>query len=155
WQGHGVHIIRVHNFNGKRHLGVRIANQVLPDAVHVFCNHRVLDHLHTGFDLLSVGFADLDIGLDRVPVHAADLAVANGIDILLTAIVLGLGLFGIGLVFVVLSIGARGRSLALIGCRLGLILVSRRLRLRLTLVIRRLCLRLRRWRLLLFIVLAK
>ena len=44
-QGEGVHLIRVDHLNGKRHLRVRVAHDVLAQAVDVLGDDRVLNDL--------------------------------------------------------------------------------------------------------------
>ncbi len=50
-QGERVDFIGVNDLDSEGYLRIRIAHQILADAVHVFCNHRVGDHLHAVIDL--------------------------------------------------------------------------------------------------------
>ncbi len=123
-KGHGVDFVGVHDLDGEGDFGVRVANQVLANTVDVLVDYRVLDHLQVPLNLLRVGPSDLDVGFDRVQVKAAYLAVADGIYILLAAIVLGFS--GLRLV----RLGGRLRLILIRGrLSLGLVFARRRLRL--------------------------
>ena len=42
-QRHGIDHIGINHLNGEWYLGVRVPNQVLPNAVHILRNHRIID----------------------------------------------------------------------------------------------------------------
>src|SRR5271163_5024664 len=93
-----VHFIGIDDLDGKRNLGIGIAHQILSDAVHVFRDHRVLHQLHRALDLHGVLFAHSDFGFERIPVAqtaAANLAIADGVDIVFAAVMLDLARIGL------------------------------------------------------------
>ena len=95
-QCEGIDVIRVNDLDGERYLRVGVAYQVLADAVHLG-DHRVADHLGAGFHLLGIGLAHADFAFNRVPVAkaaAANLAVADGVHVVLAAVMLDLA--GVG-----------------------------------------------------------
>ena len=97
-QREGVHFIGIDDLDGERHLRVGVAHQVLPDSVHILIDHRVLNHLGAGFHHLGVFLAHTDLAFDRIPVsHAAapDFTVADGIHVVLSAVVLNLAVVGL------------------------------------------------------------
>src|SRR5258708_32722480 len=107
-QREGVDLVGIDDLDGKGHFGVGIAHQVLPDAVYVFVDDRVLNQLYGLFNLHGILLAHANLFFDRIPVEPADLAVADGVDIFLAAIVLRLALFAGLLVLVVRGRGGLG-----------------------------------------------
>ena len=94
-KGEGVDGIIVNNFDSERHLGVGVAHQVLADAVHVLGDYRILHQLHACLNLLGILLADGDLFLYRIPIAqaaAADVAIADGVNVVLFAIVLVLAI---------------------------------------------------------------
>jgi len=89
-QGESVDLVRVDDFDRERHLGVGVANQVLPNPVDVFVDDRVLHHAGGLFHHHGVLLAHLDFGFGGVPVAQTALpypAVANGVDVVFAAVV--------------------------------------------------------------------
>ncbi len=92
-QSERIHFVGIDDLDGERYLGVGIPYQVLSDAVDVLRDHRILHHLYARLDLLGVLLAHANLGLQRIPVAhatAADLAVADGIHVILAAVVFDL-----------------------------------------------------------------
>ena len=83
-----VDFVGINHLDRERNLGVGVPHQVLPDAIHVLIDDRVL---HQAGGLLhhhGVLLAHLDFGLGRVPVAqaaSANVPVADGIHVVLTA----------------------------------------------------------------------
>ncbi len=73
-----IHFFAVDHLDGERHLGVRIPHQVLAHAIYVLRDHRVVDDLGLPLHLLRQPFADRDLFLDRVEIHAlSDVAISD------------------------------------------------------------------------------
>src|SRR5205085_10501865 len=73
-----------HAFDGERNLAIRIADDVLTDAVHVLRDDGVVDDLGLPLDILREAFAQRDFLLERIPVEAAaDVAIADFLGVLL------------------------------------------------------------------------
>jgi len=82
-----VDFLGIENFDCERDFRVRIAYQVLADAVYVFRDDRIVDDLRGPLDFLGVLLTDRDFFLDRVPVNfARNGAIADRIRILLLVI---------------------------------------------------------------------
>src|SRR5205807_1170062 len=97
-QSEGMDVIRVDNLNRERYLGVGVARQVLPDTIHIFVDHGVLNQLGTGFHLLGILLAHSNFAFDGIPVAQtppAHLAVAYGVHVVLAAIVLDFAVIGL------------------------------------------------------------
>src|SRR5262249_22578085 len=82
------------DLDGERNLRIRVANQVLSDAVDVFRNHRIVNQLYLSFDLLGELPAHRHLFLDAIPVAhtaaASHVAIADGIYVGLASIVFNL-----------------------------------------------------------------
>ena len=82
----GIHHIGIDHLDREGHLRVRIANQVLPDAIHIFRHHRVGDELRNAVHFLRQLLAQRNLMLHRIHVQPMpDLAVADGVDVRLAA----------------------------------------------------------------------
>ncbi len=80
----GVDFVRINNLDGEGNARVRIAHQVLADAVDVFGDHGIVNQLRGTLDFLGQLLAQGDFALERVEVHAfADAAIADGLDVFL------------------------------------------------------------------------
>ena len=93
WEREGIQFVRVNHLNGERHLGIGVAHQILPNAIDILRHHRILNQLDAGLHLLGILLAHADFALNGVPVaHAApaDLAVTDGVHVILAAVVLDL-----------------------------------------------------------------
>src|SRR5947209_6098192 len=123
-KGESVDFVGIHNFDRERHLSIRVTDQVLADAVYILIHHRVLNHPHALFDLLGIFLAHADFFFNRIPVHAAELAVADGVYVIFAAIMLWLGFFGI----LVFALVVRGGRLALLVVILLVFIVGSRRR---------------------------
>ena len=78
-----VDVFRVDHLDGERHLGVGVAHQVLPDAVHVLGDNRVVDDLGLPLHLLRQPFAERNLFFKRIEVYAlTHVPVADRIGIL-------------------------------------------------------------------------
>ena len=83
-QRHRVHFFGVQHLDRDRHLRVRVADEVLADAIDVLGDDRIVDDFRLALDLLRDLLAERDLLLDRVEVDAlADVAIADGIGIFL------------------------------------------------------------------------
>ncbi len=98
---------------------VRIADEILADAVDVLVDDRVVDELGLALDFGGELFAEGDFAFERVEIYAvADVAVADGVHVLLGALldgrIVGLldGLVGRGRALLSRSLGMLGRRSA-------------------------------------------
>src|SRR5581483_6232971 len=65
-------VVGIDDLDSEWNLGVRVADNVLADTVHVLGDNWILHQLHAGLHLLRVGFAHRYLLLHAVPVaHAA------------------------------------------------------------------------------------
>ncbi len=109
-QCEGVDFVGIDHFDGEGHARIGIAHQVLPHAVHVFGDHRVIDQLGGALDFLRESLAEGDFVLQRIQIDAfADAAIANGFHVFL-------GVFGIDGILLLDRLLLPG--LGLLGCRL-------------------------------------
>ena len=93
WEREGIQLVRVNHLNSEGHLGIGVAYQVLPNTIDVLRDDRILNQLDAGLHLLGILLAHADLALNGVPVaHAApaDLAVANGVHVILAPVMLDL-----------------------------------------------------------------
>ena len=96
-----VHHVGIDHLDGEGNLGVGIAHQVLPHAVHVLVDHRIVDELRALFHFLRQLFAQRDLALHRIKIQPlADVAVSDGVDVL----------FGAGLDVGIVFLGDRRRG---------------------------------------------
>src|SRR6266566_4368551 len=80
----GVDFVGINNLDGEGNARVRIAHQVLADAVDVFGDHGIVNQLRGALDFLGQLLAQGDFALQRVEVHAfANAAIADGLDVFL------------------------------------------------------------------------
>ena len=80
----GIHLFAIQHLDGEWHLGVGVANKVLPDAIHIFGNGRVGNNFRLAFDFLGQLFAQSDFLIQRIEVDTfADVAIANRVRIVL------------------------------------------------------------------------
>ena len=93
-----VHFTAVDQLDREGHLGVGVPHQILPHAIDVFGDHRVIDDLRVAFHVLRQRLAESDLLLERVEVHSlADLAVADRVNVFFLVLRLALlGLFRLG-----------------------------------------------------------
>ena len=93
-QGHRVDHVGINDLDGERHLRVRVANQILSDAVHVLGNDGIVDQFDLGLDLLGILAPARDLSLNGVPVayaaSATHVAVPDCIYVGLAAVMLDL-----------------------------------------------------------------
>ena len=84
-QREGVHLVRIDNLNSEGDLGIRVAHQILPNAIDVLCDHGIRDHFRGAFHLLGELLAHLDLPIQAVPVaHASPathVAVADSTNV--------------------------------------------------------------------------
>src|SRR5208282_4280989 len=86
WQRESVHHIRIDHLDREGHARVRIAHQVLPDAIHVFHHHWIIDKFCRAVHLLRQLLAERDLVLQGIEVEAlADVAIADGVNVILAA----------------------------------------------------------------------
>ena len=82
-----VDLVRVNHLDGEGNLGVGVAHEVLPDAVYVFGDDRIINQLGGTLDFLGKALAQSDFLLNRKPVHfATDFAIADGLDVFLSVL---------------------------------------------------------------------
>ena len=83
-QGKRVDFVRINHFDGERHFGVGIPHQILADAIHVFRDHRVGDHLGGPFHFLRGALSECDFALQGIEVYAlSHTPVPDGINVFL------------------------------------------------------------------------
>ena len=83
-QREGVHFLGIQHLDGEGNLGVGVADQVLPDAVDVLGDDRVVDDLGLALHFLRQLLAESDLLLQGVEIDAlADVAIADFLGILL------------------------------------------------------------------------
>ena len=83
-EGEGVDFFRVQHLDGKGHFGIRVPDEVLPNAVDVLGDDGVVDNLGLALDFLRQLFAECDFLLQRVEVHTlTDVAVADFLGVVL------------------------------------------------------------------------
>ena len=86
-QREGVHLVRIDNLNSEGDLGIRVAHQILPNAIDVLCDHGIRDHFRGAFHLLGrpwdlpaicLGDSELmAMQMDRVVVRGAQVDQAD------------------------------------------------------------------------------
>ena len=65
-----IHHVRIDHLDCERHLRVGVAHQVLPHAVHVFRDHRVVDEFRALLDFLGQLLAQRDVVFERIQLEA-------------------------------------------------------------------------------------
>ena len=77
-----VHLIGIDHLDRERHLGVRVAHQVLAHAVHIFGDYRIIDKLRGAVHFLRELFAQRNLVLQGIKIRTvADLAVSNCVHV--------------------------------------------------------------------------
>src|ERR1035437_1175792 len=83
-KGEGVDFLGIQDLDGERHFGVRVADEILPDAVDVFGDDGVVNDLGLALHFLRQLLAECDFLFQGVEVQTfADVAVADFLGIFL------------------------------------------------------------------------
>src|SRR5208337_1699964 len=84
-QSEGIQLVGVNYFDGERHLRVRVAYQILPYAVHILGDRRIVDQLGASFHILRIRPPHRHLFVQRVPVahalFATHVAIADGVNV--------------------------------------------------------------------------
>ena len=93
-QSKGVDVVRINHPDRKWNRRIRVPHQVLPDAIDILGDNRILHHLGRLFHLLGVFLSHPDLTFDAVPLPqspaATHVAISNRIQIAQAAVVIHL-----------------------------------------------------------------